>query len=265
MNIESVREKLKTKRIGQNIIHYRSIDSTNAEAKRLFEDGDRNGVVLVADTQSGGRGRLSRTWSSPRGGLWFSVILNPEGLFAEKLPILSLLAGVSVAEALKQLFNVDVNLKWPNDIVVGNKKLGGILLESIYTGKKFSGIIMGIGLNTDLTVTDLPPLLKDAVVTLKDSLEDREISNELILAEILNIIEDDYQLLLNNKEDDILQRWKALSITIGSRVAVNLENNTRLVGEAVGVKSNGALVILTDDGSQHIIIAGDCIHLNEIE
>ncbi|UCH88785.1 MAG: biotin--[acetyl-CoA-carboxylase] ligase [Thermoplasmata archaeon] len=264
LDIDLVQQNLTTSKIGKRIIHLATTPSTNTEAKELLAEGCEEGTAVVADVQTEGRGRLQRTWYSPPGGLWLSVILKPSGLQPEKLPLMSLAAGVAAAKSISSLYPVEVHLKWPNDILITSKKLGGILNEAVYSGTELDGVIIGMGLNLDLPLGDLEEDLQNTATTLRTELpESVEISNEKILAGILNHIERLYDLLISGKHNEIIKEWERYSTTIGSRVSVNLDGDNKLKGEAVGVDELGALMVKTDDGSIHTILAGDCLYLIE--
>jgi BirA family biotin operon repressor/biotin-[acetyl-CoA-carboxylase] ligase len=265
LDTEQVRKMLNTKRLGKSIVHLPSTASTNTEAKALLEDGCGEGTVVISDIQTEGRGRLKRSWLSPKGGLWTSIVLKPKDLEPEKLPIISLMAGVAVAEILREQYMVNANLKWPNDILLKNKKLGGILSESIYSGKELAGVVIGIGLNLDFGISELDDELQETAITLKDVLQDdKEIHLESILASILTILETNYDMLLSKNVGPILNRWCALSTTLGSKVSISLESEDDITGTAESVNGSGALIIVKEDGSKHAVIAGDCIHLDEL-
>src|SRR5260370_36590900 len=137
------------------ILHYKRLQSTNTTAYRLAEQSAPEWTVVVADAQTKGRGRRGRRWESPKGGLWFSILLRPN-VPSPKLPLLQFLAAVATRQALENETGVSVKLKWPNDLVLGNAKLGGILIESKTLADRISFAILGIGLNINQSKAQLP-------------------------------------------------------------------------------------------------------------
>ncbi len=138
------------------IVHYRRLRSTNTTAYRLAQQSAPEWTVVVADVQTKGRGRGRKTWESPNGGLWFSILLRPT-ISTLRLPLLQFLAAIATRQVLENETGVNVKLKWPNDLVLGNAKLGGILIESKTLADRISFAILGIGLNINQSKAQLPP------------------------------------------------------------------------------------------------------------
>src|SRR3977135_247902 len=138
------------------ILHYRRLRSTNTTAYRLAQQSAPEWTVVVADVQTKGRGRGRKKWESPKGGLWFSILLRPK-VPSPRLPLLQFLAAIATRQALENQTGLSVKLKWPNDLVLGNEKLGGILIESKTLGDRVSFAILGIGLNINQGKAQLPP------------------------------------------------------------------------------------------------------------
>jgi BirA family biotin operon repressor/biotin-[acetyl-CoA-carboxylase] ligase len=262
LDTESINRILHDNRFGKRIMYLPTTTSTNSEAKQLIEDGCEEGTVVVADVQTAGHGRLDRTWYSPPGGLWFSIVLKPEALEPQQLTLLSLMAGVAAAEVLNQQFQLDVQLKWPNDLLKSGKKLGGILTESVFSNTNLLGVVIGLGINLNQDKNELHEEIRSTAITLRSVLPDSNvISRENVLAGIISKLEKYYQMLNTGKVEELLTKWGTLSTTIGSRVKIELENGNYLMGLARGLDPNGALLIEADNGAVHTILAGDCIHL----
>ena len=144
------------------------------------------------------------------------------------------------------------------------KKLGGILTESVFSGQDLGGVIVGIGLNVNQDLNEFPEELKKAAVVLRTAVNRSEqLSREIILAEILNNFEELYKKFKAGKEQEILNKWRSLSSTIGRKVTISLENDVDFIGTAVDLNELGELIVETENGKKQSIIAGDCIHLNE--
>jgi BirA family biotin operon repressor/biotin-[acetyl-CoA-carboxylase] ligase len=247
--------------------YHDSIGSTNDRARELAADGDRD-VVVVADEQTGGRGRLERSWDSPSGGIWASTVLDPS-LPAAHVPLVTLAAGVAVVDACRAV-GVDATLKWPNDVLVGDeadsergdadatadaadserggRKLSGILTEMEGEADRVSWLLVGIGLNANIDGDALPA----GATSLQEQVGpvDRRAVLQTILESLSTLVAD---------PDTIIEQWRAYSSTLGRTVRVDT-GQEEIKGEAVDVQFPGALVIDTDRGEQ-IVHAGDCEHL----
>ena len=254
-----VKKGLKTKFMGKDIHYFKEVDSTNDVAKYLAENGAEEGTVVVAEIQNRGKGRRGKTWISPPGGVWMSIILRPD-IPPSKAPQLTLVTGVAVAETLKKELNLDVGIKWPNDILIGNKKVCGILTEVNASINNVNYIIVGIGIDMNVDVPLLPPDLQKGATSLKNEL-DTEINGAILVQKFLLNLEKLYSQFTAGKFPDILNEWRFLSKTIGSKVEVRTRGKT-IRGDAVGINKDGILILELDDGSLRKIISGECLHIN---
>lgn len=213
------------------IYRYGEVGSTQKIAKKLAENGVEEGTVVIADLQKEGRGRLDRKWVSPFGGLYFSVILKMDA----RLPLIS---AVAVAKTLKK-FGLDAKIKWPNDILIKNKKIAGILIECFN-----DHAVLGMGINVDKTPLETATSIKD---------ERKNISRETLLNQILE------NLHFYKSKENVLDEYKKLSDTIGKFVRIRMVGGD-IEGKAVGIDESGRL-ILEREGKLEKIISGDCIYL----
>lgn len=236
-------------KIGQKIEHFSSVDSTNDIAKKLAKDGALEGTTVIADVQKKGRGRLEREWSSPQGGVWLSVILRPDTT-SERISLLPLIAGNAVANTLNKLYDIDARIKWPNDVLVGKKKIAGVLTE-LDTDDNF--IVIGIGINANIDVTDLPEEVKGIATTLKEELKEEVSKGELIDRLFLEL--DDLYGQFNKGPVEIN------CSTVNKRVKIITERS-ELTGIAKEIDETGALILEFQDGTTKRIISGYCIHLD---
>lgn len=250
---EGLRSIIKTQELGKNIRFFPSIDSTNTAAKQLAENGEPHGTVVVAETQTRGQGRLGRTWHSPAGGLWFSVILRPQlpGLLA---PHLTFMAGLAVAQAANKA-GVPVSLRWPNDIYVEGKKLGGILTESKLKGNTFEYFVIGIGLNVNIEESAFPAQLKEEASSFL-MVKGAPTPRAQLLAYILLAWEKLLSIYPKQGFGPILKAWKKHASFLGSQVRVDTSKES-VEGEAVDVTITGALQVQDIDGLIHEISSGD--------
>ncbi|HCB93776.1 MAG TPA: biotin--[acetyl-CoA-carboxylase] ligase [Selenomonas sp.] len=251
---EEVQNGLKTSFIGQNIIHFDSIGSTNAEAKRLAGEGATEGTVVVAEEQGKGRGRLDRSFFSPQGGIWFSTILRPAFL-PQEAPKCTLMAAVSVAKAM-DAFGFRVGIKWPNDILHEGKKLTGILTEMHAEMDRVNYIVIGIGINVNIPQSLFPPELQETATSLQ-IIKGTGIPRLKIFQSVLENMEDLYTTATSRGFSPIMDEWRKCSSTLGHEVQViGVGQDDRFTGKAVDIDDDGALIIDTEKGRRRVL-AGD--------
>lgn len=236
------------------IYYLESCPSTQNVAASLAEAGAKEGTVVVAEEQTLGRGRLGRSWASSRGGLWFTVLLRPTGFGASHL--LSLAAGVAVAKALQGLFGVDAKLKWPNDVLVEERKVAGILVEGSAEADKLRYALVGIGLNVN---NDLPRELHGTALSLKEVLG-RPLPRVPLLLRILKELDKAYSSLKAGAAGEVLGEWRRLSVTLRKSVRV-LSSEGIFEGLALDIDEWGGLVVESRRGERRVFYAGDVIHL----
>ena len=223
---------LKTKFLGRGMKYLSQTNSTNEDAWSSFQDGSLEGTLFITDNQKKGKGRRQNNWVSTKGkSLTFSFILQPE-MQLEKLGLLPLLTGVSIVEAIKSAASIQTGLKWPNDIMLNEKKMGGILVES-KSGQNGLGVVVGVGLNINESEQDIPDSLSKQATSLA-IYSNSSYSRELILSAILNEFEQLYQ----NQMDDIIPLWQEYCIHRNTSVTFHSENH-RSRGIFQGINSLG--------------------------
>jgi BirA family transcriptional regulator, biotin operon repressor / biotin---[acetyl-CoA-carboxylase] ligase len=250
---------LETETIGHDIHYFSEVDSTNDVAKYLAEEGAEEGTLVVAEIQNRGRGRRGKTWISPPGGVWMTIILRPD-IPPYQAPQLTLVTGVAVAKTLKEELNLDVGIKWPNDILIGKKKVCGILTEVNASVDKVNYLVIGVGIDMNVDVPVFPSELQKDATSLKNEL-DTEINGALLVQKFLLNFENIYKKFKDGKFPEILNEWRAMSSTIGNNVEVRTRGKT-VRGEAVGINKDGILILELEDGSLIKIISGECLHIN---
>jgi BirA family biotin operon repressor/biotin-[acetyl-CoA-carboxylase] ligase len=249
-----VYQGLKTKSLGRKVFYFDALSSTMDMATQLALKGAKEGTVVLAETQSKGRGRLGRAWYSPKyKGLYFSLVLHPK-ISLDKASIITLLAGVSICEAIKEVLGLELQIKWPNDILMHNKKLGGILTEIKAEVDEVSFIIIGVGLNIN---NDLKSLISGSTSLKEDKGE--QVSRINILQEVLYKLELNYHVLEKKGAKPIIDKWRHFAITLGRRVKVH-SHKEHLEGEAFDIDSDGGLLIRNDSGITHKVLSGDVLH-----
>ncbi len=252
---------LKTKVIGRRMRFFDSIPSTIWYGKDLADQGDleeMHGLVIIAEEQTGGYGRMGRAWVSPSGGIWITIVLTPQ-IPIDHLFMLTLAASVSVARVLRKMFDIGALIKWPNDIIIGDKKVAGILLELGADGDKVRYCLVGIGIDANISVENLNEPIKHLITSISHEVN-HEIDRAALLAAILKEFEARYDMITLGEYDAVIREWKNFSSTIGRRVRINTLRNS-FEGEAVDIDPNGALVVRKDNGKIEKVIAGDCVHI----
>ena len=235
----------------QRIHYFPQIGSTMDAARELAKKGAPEGTIVIAEVQTRGRGRLTRDWLSPGGGIYFTLILRPR-MSPAYAPRINLMAGIAVAVTIRQLFGLKAELKWPNDVLIEGKKVCGILAEMDAETDVVNFVNVGIGINANNSVARL----EKTATSLKDVLR-REISRKDFLRALLVEIEQRLPLLM---KADLLKEWRRLSATLNRKVRV-MSLGEEVIGEAVDIDATGALVLKGRDGSLRTVLVGDCIHL----
>ncbi|MEM3576997.1 MAG: biotin--[acetyl-CoA-carboxylase] ligase [Candidatus Bathyarchaeia archaeon] len=210
MKVDKIQEGLQTKKFGKTIISLRKVDSTNNFAKKLARYGAAEGTVVIAEEQTAGRGRHWRKWFSPRGGLYFSVILRPKMKVNEAVGIV-VAAGLAVIKVLSEDYGLRVEAKWPNDVLLNGKKVCGILTEVNSTGENVNYAVVGIGINANsITAKEFPEELKLIATSLREKLK-RKLALEPLLKRCLEKFEDFYEIYSKLGFQQILEEWMKYS------------------------------------------------------
>ena len=220
---------------------YSAVSSTNRIAERLIEEKNQIGFVVVAKRQFAGKGREKRIWESPQGGLWISLVIQPEIEISE-LGIIPILSAVGIAKAL-ETFGIKILLKWPNDILTTHnlKKLGGILVEAKVTHFSLNYLILGIGLNVNNTIDQYSKRLQDQITTVFEEYNE-EINLDRLLHEIINQIEDLFECLRVDGPHSILEEWRKTNNIIGMKVIVQTPRGD-YQGRVIDISQDAQLVL----------------------
>ncbi|MEA4925531.1 MAG: biotin--[acetyl-CoA-carboxylase] ligase [Syntrophomonadaceae bacterium] len=239
----------------RDYIYFREIDSTNNRARLLASQGYPEGTVVVAEMQTAGRGRRGRDWYSPvQQGIYVSVILRPE-LPLKEISRVSLVTAAAVAQTLESELGLNPRIKWPNDVLVDNKKIAGMLSEAVTDMDGVEYIVVGIGLNINNDIQEFPPDLRTAPTSAR-ALNHRSNSRVKILQGLLRYLEYYYQQLLAGNFAVTLEKAKSLSTVIGREV--RLDNGKDFIaGQAVDIDDNGFLLVRDRQGIIHTIMSGE--------
>lgn len=244
-----------TRLLGQTVHRFTEVDSTNAVARRLAEAGAPEGTCVVAETQTAGRGRMGRTWHSPPGGLWFSVVLRPH-VVSRDIGKLSLVTGVAVVEAVREATGLLAMMKWPNDVAVHGKKVCGVLVEGRWRGEAVDYIVEGIGINVAVDLLALPPEVRTSAGTLVPPGHPGAAAlRERLLALVLEKLGLVYRGFLSGGFLDILEKARLYSDTLGRDVEAACPGGP-VRGTALDIDGDGALVVRTFAGDVRVV-SGD--------
>jgi len=245
---------LNTKFIAKKIHYFDYLASTMDLAMQLGIQLAANGTLVLAESQTKGRGRLGRSWFSPKHkGIYLSLILRPK-ISPSASPVLTLLAAESICEAVKKITGLDAQIKWPNDIFIHNKKIAGILTEMNAEVDKVNFVVIGIGLNVN---NDKKSLIAQAT-SLKEQ-TGQPINRVILLQELLRKIENNYSLLEDRGAQVIIDKWRSFSLTLGRRVKIYCQDK-HIEGAAVDIDQDGALLIRKDSGLTQKVFSGDVMH-----
>ncbi|MGE5174528.1 MAG: biotin--[acetyl-CoA-carboxylase] ligase [Betaproteobacteria bacterium] len=253
LRLSDIKPGLKTKVIGKDIRLLPKVASTNTLAMEMASNGAPEGTVVIAETQTGGKGRLGRTWISPKGNIYLSVILRPE-IPIYKAPLITLMGAVAAVSAVGKQCEPGARIKWPNDILISGKKVGGLLTEMSAEQDRIRHIVLGIGVDVNMELENLPADMRAQTTTLSAETGEK-INRTALLQQLLRELDHWYRVFLAN-EQDVLREWTSLNMTVGNRVAVSGVGE-RLEGLAQGIDSEGRLVIRLDDGAIHRAAAGN--------
>jgi BirA family biotin operon repressor/biotin-[acetyl-CoA-carboxylase] ligase len=250
---EEVLQGLKTRLFTGPVHHFETLDSTNDLAKELAARGAPEGTVVVAETQTRGRGRLDREWNSPPGvGLYVSLVLRPM-LPPMELPQITLTTAVAVVRAVRRVAGLAPGIKWPNDLLINGKKLGGILTEMETEIDRIRHVVVGLGLNVNNP--GFPPELTATATSL--ALEaGRTFSRVNLLQAWLEEFEALYGRFLNQGFPEILEEWKGAAVTLGKMVTVR-QGPREISGQALDVAPDGALLLRTATGEMVRVTSGE--------
>lgn len=253
-NVEELRRFFLAKIIGRRIEFHEEVGSTNTEAMRLALEGAPEGTVVLADAQSAGRGRLDRTWESPPSrNLYLSVVLRPD-IPAARASLIPLTAGVAAADALLQYCPGRVRLKWPNDVLVGGKKICGILTEMRTRGDRVHFLVVGMGVNLNMQKLDFPRELRETATSMRIE-TGGDVDRLDFAVRLFESLERWYRVFLGGGEAAIRERWLQGADLVGKRVEVVLGKTTER-GTVVGLDPTGALLLEGETGLRQVL-AGD--------
>ena len=252
---------LETKTIGQRAYYFESIDSTQSQALKIANEVNNEGTIIIAEKQTGGRGRSGRRWISPKGGIWFSIILHPK-FDISNITLFPIASSLALSYAIEKTCKVSTELKWPNDLTIKGKKLAGMLVDASLESNKIENLVLGVGINFNVNIKEIEKVLKKTpnyygVSSLNE--QKNKITSKKLIQSFLVELEKMYEDLNNNKIKKIIGEWTKRSSTIGEKVEINT-GNKKIKGIATKIDYDGGLII-TNNGKSNKVIAGDVVHL----
>ena len=236
---------------GGDVYHFDEIDSTNLF---LMKGGSElpHGTIVIADVQKAGRGRLDRGWLSPKGGLWFSIILK--GDFVQRNPHIILpVVGVTTAQTIRELLGLEAGIKWPNDVLIADKKVCGILAE-MSSERESTFVVVGVGLNVNNDLEGLDGGIRERSTTLKDELS-KDVDLRSILRHWVPTLERNLELAARDP-GEVLELYRGVSFTLGKNVSVKTMKG-ELTGFATDIDPEGALLLKLENGDIERVLTGD--------
>ena len=248
-----LREYLHTHWLASTIVYEKEMDSTNIQAKKLGENDAADGTLVVTEQQTAGRGRRGKSWVSPTGNCYFSVLLRPE-IPADRASMITLLAAMGLAKAIKKVSHLNTMIKWPNDVVANGKKLCGILTESSTDLEYINYAVVGIGINTNQT--EFPDEIRETASSIR--LETGEkINRAELMGTFLDEFEKYYETFLKTEDlTSLSKEYNFLLINRGKEVKI-IERDRERVLNAIGIDDRGGLIVEDSQGNQETIISGE--------
>ncbi|OPY44974.1 MAG: putative biotin ligase [Methanosaeta sp. PtaU1.Bin016] len=251
LDADMICEGLRTKWLGKDLRCFDEVCSTNDVARSVAREC-RNGTVILAETQTQGRGRLSRPWASPPGGIWMSLVLKPK-ISLDRAYRINMAVSVAVSRSMCALYGLDVGIKWPNDLLIGGRKVCGILMEISAEVDRVDWAVVGLGINANIDVMGFSVDWK--ATSLRQELC-QDVSRIDLIQRLLLEIEGTYHRMHSR---DLYEEWRRRSVTLGKQVRITSASGD-LSGEAIDLAEDGALLIRAEDKIKRVL-AGDCIHL----
>ena len=250
---------LKTEVIGKRIYYFEEIDSTQNFAQQIASDKKENGTIIIAEKQTTGRGRLNRKWTSPKGGMWFSLIIHPK-FDVSSSTLIPILSAVALSKSIKTVLGIKTEVKWPNDITMNGKKVAGMLVDASFQANNIDYLILGIGINFDIDAEKLEKRLSKTpnfygVNSLRKKYD--KTPPKVLLKEFLLQFEKNLSQLDNGEKSKIVKEWTRRAIGIGKKMTINTSNG-KISGISQGIDNDGALKIKTKRETKRIFV-GDVV------
>ena len=246
---------LKTENIGKRVYYFEELDSTQNFAQQIAADKKENGTIVIAEKQTSGRGRLDRKWTSPKGGIWFSLIIHPK-FDVSSSTLIPILSAVALSKSIKKILGVETEVKWPNDIILNGKKVAGILVDASVQANNIEYLILGIGINFDIDTKKLEKRLSKTpnfygVNSLRGN--NNKTPPKILLKEFLFEFEKNLSSLDKGEKAKIVKEWTKKAAGIGRKITINTSSG-KISGISQGIDSDGALKIKTKKKIERVLV-----------
>ena len=240
--------------VGQEIEYFESTDSTNNRIRSFAENGRKEGLLAVAEEQTGGKGRWGRNWVSPKEtGIWISLLLRPQ-IEPQKASMVTILAALALVKAIKRTIDLDVQIKWPNDVIINGKKVCGILTEMSAELEAIHYIIVGIGINANTEQFDEEIMDRATSIYLESG---KKIKRAKLIAEFCQEFEQLYEIFIERGDLEIVkEEYESCLINIGKTVKI-IKNKQELIRKAIGINELGELIVEDDKGTRETVFSGE--------
>ncbi len=256
-----INRRLNTKFIGKTVEYFRLTSSTMDEAQYLIEKGCPHGLLVVSEEQTNGRGRQKRKWLSPQGlNIYASIVYKPQGMSTTKSIAIMFAASVAIVEALSDVGIDNASIKWPNDVMVNDKKIAGVLLETKSESGMLKSAIIGFGINVNME--NVPDELSDYATSVMIETKEK-VDRAMLLSNILYYIENMILLIEDGKEDRVFELWKKYDITMGKRVRI-ISSDGEFEGLAEGIDGQGFLIVKTDNGERRRVVTANSLRFIDV-
>lgn len=255
LSIADIKKGIKTTVIGKEILIFDEVKSTNDLTMEFAAKGSKEGLVVVAESQHHGKGRLGRQWISPKGvNIYASFLLRPE-IPPVNAPVLTMMASLAAVEAISNTTGLDARIKWPNDILVNQKKISGILTEMNAEEEKINYVVIGIGINVNMKNEDFPENIRIPATSVMDSLG-RKFDRSKLLCSLIESMDSNYEYLRKKGVMSVMSKWRPLCITLNKMIKVTSAGGA-ITGVAEDVTKEGGLVIRIGEDLKKVIYSGD--------
>lgn len=243
-----------TRWIGNRLEYFDEVDSTNIRARKLAEEGAPHGTLVVADSQTAGKGRRGRSWTSPKGfGIWMSLVLRPP-IRPVEASMLTLVAGMAVVKGIRRTTDLNAMIKWPNDVVLSGKKICGILTEMSTEEENIRYVITGIGINVNMC--SFPDEIGEKATSLKKELG-KEVKRSYVIAAVAEAFEEYYEIFLRTCDmSGLIDEYHKALVNLEKQVTV-LKPQDQYQGKALGIDCEGSLLVEREDGVVEAVISGE--------
>ena len=254
-----ITENLKTMVMGKRVYYFEEIDSTQNFAQKIASDNREDGTIVIAERQTAGKGRLDRKWTSPKGGIWFALIIHPK-FEVSRSTLVPIAGAVALSKSIKSILGIETSVKWPNDITVNGKKIAGMLVDASFQANNIEYLILGIGINFDIDEKKLGKKLKSSpnfygVSSLRE--RNDKTPPKLLLKEFLLQFEKILSQLNKGEKSKIVKEWMKRAEGIGKKITINTSNE-KILGISHGIDNDGALKVKTSKEIKKIFV-GDVV------